>query len=380
VKAGLGAAAPKSPIVPGKAAAPVAAKPLAAKPAPDLFGSAAKAGAEEETGAAKLAAKEAPAVPKDNSTTGARNESSVLFSLDALKAGMTAAKKEEPAAEIPRAGFDNLMSMGGGSVGQGALLTMDPKELLKAPPPPPREEPRAAAAAASPTLQMEPSPTTTGKGKLMLILGGLALVGVSLAAGLMLGGGGDKSATGSATATAATPVGQSAGAEQPSAPIAENTPVATAAPATSAATPPAATAAVPVGTPAVPVAGVTPKPGPGPAPGPNTKPTPKPAEPAPVAPAPATGGAAFDKGAAVAALQTAASASSSCKRPDGPMGSGKALVTFAPSGRVTNVTLSGGSFAGTPVGGCIARVFRSAKVPPFGGDAVTVSKGFSIVP
>jgi hypothetical protein len=42
---------------------------------------------------------------------------------------------------------------------------------------------------------------------------------------------------------------------------------------------------------------------------------------------------------------------------------------------MTNV---GGAFAGTDVGGCVARLFRAAKVPPFSGDPVTVSKSFSI--
>ncbi|HEY1537275.1 MAG TPA: hypothetical protein VGF76_24810, partial [Polyangiaceae bacterium] len=95
------------------------------------------------------------------------------------------------------------------------------------------------------------------------------------------------------------------------------------------------------------------------------------------APAPAADGAAFDKGAAVTALGAAAANAASCKKPDGPTGSGKVSVTFAPSGRAT-MTNVGGAFAGTEVGGCVARLFRSAKVPAFAGDPVTVSKSFSI--
>jgi hypothetical protein len=37
-----------------------------------------------------------------------------------------------------------------------------------------------------------------------------------------------------------------------------------------------------------------------------------------------------------------------------------------------------GPFGGTPVGGCVAKLFRAAKVPPFTGDPVTVSKSFTI--
>jgi hypothetical protein len=93
-----------------------------------------------------------------------------------------------------------------------------------------------------------------------------------------------------------------------------------------------------------------------------------------------TDGPQFNKGAAIAALSSAASASTSCKRPGGPTGSGKVLVTFAPSGRVTSANVAGGAFGGTSVGGCVASVFRRAKVPPFGGGPVTVSKSFSIKP
>ena len=53
-------------------------------------------------------------------------------------------------------------------------------------------------------------------------------------------------------------------------------------------------------------------------------------------------------------------------------------VTFAPSGNVTSAQVEGPPFAGTPVGGCIASAFRSAKVPPFSGPPVSVSKSFNI--
>jgi hypothetical protein len=76
----------------------------------------------------------------------------------------------------------------------------------------------------------------------------------------------------------------------------------------------------------------------------------------------------------------AASQSTVCKRPEGPWGSGKALVTFAPSGRATTANVTGSSFGGTPVGGCVANIFRRAKIPPFTGDPVTVSKSFTISP
>jgi hypothetical protein len=92
---------------------------------------------------------------------------------------------------------------------------------------------------------------------------------------------------------------------------------------------------------------------------------------------PSSGVADFNKMAARTALANAAAAAPSCKRTGGPTGAGKAIVTFAPSGRVTTANVTG-AFAGTSVGGCIASLFRKARVPAFNGAAVTVAKSFSI--
>ena len=83
----------------------------------------------------------------------------------------------------------------------------------------------------------------------------------------------------------------------------------------------------------------------------------------------------FDPAAASAALSAAAGGAASCRTDstEGPK-SVTVAVTFAPSGRVTTATIMGGQFAGTPVGGCIAQAFKSAHVPPFEGDPVTVKK------
>jgi hypothetical protein len=100
----------------------------------------------------------------------------------------------------------------------------------------------------------------------------------------------------------------------------------------------------------------------------------------PVKETPSAGVESFNTGAAKAALSASAAQASSCKRPGGPTGSGKAVVTFATSGRVTSANVAGAPFAGTSVGGCIASVFRRARVPAFSGAPVTVSKSFSISP
>jgi hypothetical protein len=108
---------------------------------------------------------------------------------------------------------------------------------------------------------------------------------------------------------------------------------------------------------------------------PAAKPAAAPADEAPAEEAPKPP---FDTGAAKAALAGAAGNAANCKKPDGPTGSGKVTVTFSPSGRATSANVTEGPFGGTPVGGCIAKLFRSAKVPAFSGDPVTVSKGFTI--
>jgi hypothetical protein len=103
----------------------------------------------------------------------------------------------------------------------------------------------------------------------------------------------------------------------------------------------------------------------------------KPAEKPADKPAEASGAPPFDTAAAKTALGSAAANAGSCKTPDGPTGSGKVSVTFMPSGRATNTQVSG-DLAGTAVGGCVARLFRSAKVPAFSGEAVTVTKSFAV--
>jgi hypothetical protein len=86
----------------------------------------------------------------------------------------------------------------------------------------------------------------------------------------------------------------------------------------------------------------------------------------------------FSRSAALSALQAAAGAASGCKKPGGPTGRGRVSVTFAPSGRVTTAVVTGPPFSGTSVGGCVAAVFRRARVPPFTGSPVTAHKSFTI--
>ncbi|MEI9937818.1 MAG: serine/threonine-protein kinase [Pseudomonadota bacterium] len=85
----------------------------------------------------------------------------------------------------------------------------------------------------------------------------------------------------------------------------------------------------------------------------------------------------LNRGAALSALGSAASAAAACRRPDGPSGSGSASVTFSPDGPVKSVSVSA-PFAGTAVGQCVATVFRGVHVPPFSGSSITLPKSFQI--
>ncbi len=86
----------------------------------------------------------------------------------------------------------------------------------------------------------------------------------------------------------------------------------------------------------------------------------------------------FSTAAAKASLSSAASSAKGCASAGGPSGRGKVQVTFATSGRVTSANVVSGPFGGTSVGGCVARKFRGARVPAFSGGPVTVAKSFSI--
>jgi hypothetical protein len=64
----------------------------------------------------------------------------------------------------------------------------------------------------------------------------------------------------------------------------------------------------------------------------------------------------------------------SCRRPGDPSGIAKVVMVFSTSGRVTSATVSGQPFAGTATGGCIARRFRSLRLPAFDGERRTIRK------
>ncbi|HEX4338633.1 MAG TPA: GYF domain-containing protein [Polyangiaceae bacterium] len=177
-------------------------------------------------------------------------------------------------------------------------------------------------------------------------------------------------ATATAAATAEATATPSAAPETTAAPAQT---AATTAPATP--TPPAATTSKPATTTVATSAPKEPKPEPVAKP----EPTPKPETSKPVAAAPAQTqvsdvGGDFDRSAASAALTSAAGVASGCRKSGDPTGVAVVHVTFANSGRATRALVEGPPFAGTATGGCIAEALRNTKVPPYGGDRVTVTK------
>lgn len=360
----------------------------------DLFGNVSQAGGEDDvmTSAPQGGGRAAPVA--DEKLTGQRNENSVLFSLNALT--QTAPKDTSGApvadgsglidikalsasmgSEAPKSQrhVDDIMNLGGGGAFSAAL---------------------AAPILAPPTHHDDyTSGGTPTRGKNMLlyvIIGGCVIMAMAMIIVALIVTGGSKK-----EADTTSPTGSVASAA-PTDSAAMNT-----APTTSV-TAPIASIAAPTG----PVA-KAPNVGGGqvasnsggsgkahPSGGGDTTPPPaadppKAATPpslaqamaqaapgAAAAPPPAaTGGTSpFDRGAAAAALGGVNVAT--CKKPDGPSGSGHVKVTFAPSGNVSTAEVDSPPFAGTGVGGCIAGKFRAAHIPAFAGGPVTVGKSFSL--
>ncbi len=310
--------------------------------------------------------------------TGARNENSVLFSLDALKSGLGGAPKAAPSASgpgkkapaPPAKRLEDLMTIDAPpmqAMGGGGLLLSGNEALYTAPaPPPPKPEPKPVAVASTAGGEIYVPPRRSRIGLIVGVIAGIGVVGTAGAVVAL------KFAGHETPPVASTEPSKAATA--PSAPAASASAVASAAPSASAvasAAPSAVASAAP--TPAIGKVAV----GSAASKSASEKTEKKPDKPEPAQPAIS---GSFSKDAAVATLSVAASQATVCKRPEGPWGSGKCLVTFAPSGRVTTANVTGAPFAGTPVGGCVASVFRRAKIPSFSGDAVTVSKSFTIAP
>jgi predicted Zn finger-like uncharacterized protein len=347
---------------------------------------------------------------EDSTLTGARHESSVLFSLNALvsseenKTARRASRKEQGGSDD-----DTFLGSNAGPPSDPiATLSASIDPMLAAPAPSlPPSSPSMAPVSPIDTGSLAPQGRSATSGVLLTLLGvvlALGGVGGAIALGLVPG------VTFSTPTSEAPPPPPTAPEPVPSAtaesiasaapPAVPSAPVAVASalpsampsaiPTTSASAAVAkpkpaetAAAAAPIAPTAAPTANIPAAP---PAPAtaataaPTAPPAPLPApaatETAAAAPAPAPAG--FNTDAAKAALASAAAnATSNCKVPGTPAGTSKVTVTFVPSGKATQALVAG-DFAGTPAGSCIARVFRGALIPAFSGDSVTVTKSVTL--
>jgi predicted Zn finger-like uncharacterized protein len=394
----------------------------------DLFGNVEKAGGEDDvmtsaaTGA--MAGAAAASTHSDEKLTGQRNENSVLFSLSALTEKKDAGASGGGGAGAASGGNRTTASADGSGLIDIRALSANMDDGDK------RKDGGArvddimnlsgggafGAALAAPILAPPPlEPVDLGvtapeerpkqnKTLIFAILGGCAFIAIAIVVAVAL-------TRGSSTTDASKPTGSTS----------------TAAPDTSAAAAPTDTGAAP---PSSVAAGDTPPP-----PGTGHNAGAKPGAPAAPAGKPGTGGAApktdhtdhagssggataaaepppthtaaapkdlsgaladavgkkqeaapsgggggstapFDRGAAAAAL--GAVNVQSCKKADGPTGSGHVTVTFQPDGQVQAAVIDSGPFPGTSVGGCIAGKYRGAHVPAFGGAPVRVGKSFTL--
>lgn len=324
----------------------------------DLFGGVDLAGSEADAGPARPAPKAAPG-------TGARNESSVLFSLDSLTGGATKA--------APTAGGADIF----GGLGGGGLLATN-TDLLTAPAKEPPPAPVVKHASVRPMI----AAAVEKKSSMPIVL---AIIGAAVVIGgvlfFVMGGKddavdpeaariaaelektkaaleqskADEEAAKKKAAEEAGKVAEAEAAKKKAEEGAAKKPEDKPADATAAAAPAGSTA--PSGSSSSSSSSSTPA-------------TTKPAAP--------SGGGAFDVGAAKAALAAAAANAAGCGSASGPKGSGKVQVTFAPSGRVTSANVVAGPFGGTSVGGCVASKFRAARVPAFNGSPQTVAKSFTV--
>ena len=378
-RAEVGAAAPNG----FGASAPATAKRAAGRaPAADLFAAVAQAGGEEDV-LTSAPAKLPQPHEEAQTVTGARNENSVLFSLSALT---TKPSDRPPMAVGEASGLIDIRQL-------SAQLAVEEKKSSRVD----DIMNLSGGGAFSPTLtapvfgppsldDYAPSPDAAGAGRsagrnrglilLALGAGALVIVGALGIAVLFMHGKGSETAEKDkpgvepaptdSTMAAAPPASDTpgAGAAVPSAP-------AEPAPSSSAQAGPSNDSKADTK-----AASNTPAPKPTP---------PKEANPAPWAKTPAAPAvaapvveAAFNIGEAKSRLASAAAAAASCKKPGGPIGTGRVVVLFAPSGVAQSATITGPPFEGTPTGACVAGRFRAVRVPAFSGSPFSVAKSFSI--
>lgn len=95
-------------------------------------------------------------------------------------------------------------------------------------------------------------------------------------------------------------------------------------------------------------------------------------------PLPQTPAGDLDRAQTVQAISKARKDVGRCRKPDGPVGPGKVIIVFAPSGKVIDVELTEAPYAGTLVGECITGIFADIEIPPFEGSPMRVNAAFEM--
>jgi predicted Zn finger-like uncharacterized protein len=385
---------------PPEPAAPTARRAPGRSPGADLFGAAAQAGGEDDVMTSAPAgipqAHEARGESADK-LTGARNENSVLFSLNALtsKGGVMPQKPLASSAEASglidirqlsaqiglgerkESRIDDIMNLAGG----GAFSPSLTAPVLSAPP--------LEDYAAVPQASLTPAAMAKNKKLMLMALGGgaflvVAAIGVAL---MLMHRGSEEASEGkekpAASASAESPSASASGAAPAGSVAANDTAQPSASEAPQAAAPAAGgqdqgkESAPKEAKPAAAAAQSQPKE--------SAAAKPKQEAPAgvPAAVAAAAGGGAaasdapFNMGEAKSRLAAAAAGVQSCKKGD-QTGTGRVVIVFLPNGTAQSATVTGSPFEGTPAGGCVAARFRGVRVPPFGGSPFSVAKSFTI--
>ncbi len=362
-------------------------------PGADLFQGAAQAGGEEDVLTSAPAGIPEQYDEAQKPIIGARNENSVLFSLSAL----TSKGGDRPPPTVPgieasglidirqlsaqmgrqddkkRSRVDDIMNLSSGGAFNAALSAP-----VLAPPSIDQYAPSASGGATG--LSGAP-----GKSKALIFValgaGALVIVAAVGATTLLMRKGTDTDGAASsasaaavgpsALTTAAAPPASETAAAAPETTAAETAAAANGTAAAATATAAATAAAAPAAPPAAAPVAAAP-----------AAPRPQAAAPAPTHAAPAAAAPEadqpFNMGEAKSRLAAAAAAAQSCKKPDGPVGTGRVVVVFGPSGGAQSATITGPPFEGTPTGACVGARFRGVRVPMFSGSPFSVSKSFTI--
>jgi hypothetical protein len=86
----------------------------------------------------------------------------------------------------------------------------------------------------------------------------------------------------------------------------------------------------------------------------------------------------FNAKAAHINLGNAAARAMRCREATAPIGTVSTVVTFIPSGRVADVTVTTPAYAGTRTGKCIIAKLKGAQVPPYSGQPETLKKTITL--